>query len=88
MWLQAANLGNGSLVSITSMTKKENDNFKIGLISSNTCFQEIVSTIESERKFQRNYCESVVKIFPKVDCCRTIVFISPSVVGKNELKKC
>uniref|UniRef100_A0A0N5BA96 MAGUK p55 subfamily member 7 n=1 Tax=Strongyloides papillosus TaxID=174720 RepID=A0A0N5BA96_STREA len=87
MWLQAANLGNGSLASIASMTKKENDNFKIGLIPSNICFQKIVSTIESERKFQRIYYESVVKFFPKVDCCRPIVLIGPSGVGRNELKK-
>uniref|UniRef100_A0A0K0FQ49 Uncharacterized protein n=1 Tax=Strongyloides venezuelensis TaxID=75913 RepID=A0A0K0FQ49_STRVS len=52
MWLQAANLRNGSLGSIAFMTKKKNDNLKIELIPSNTCFQEIVSTIESERKFK------------------------------------
>uniref|UniRef100_A0A0K0FEP2 Sigma-54 factor interaction domain-containing protein n=1 Tax=Strongyloides venezuelensis TaxID=75913 RepID=A0A0K0FEP2_STRVS len=88
MWLQTANLGNGFQANIVSTTKKENDNFKIRLIPSNTYFQEIISTIKSERKFQRNYYEMIVKIFPKVDCCRPIVFIGPSGVGRNELKKC
>uniref|UniRef100_A0A0K0EBS0 MAGUK p55 subfamily member 7 n=1 Tax=Strongyloides stercoralis TaxID=6248 RepID=A0A0K0EBS0_STRER len=87
LWLQAANLGNGSLASIASMTKKDNENFKIGLIPSNACFQKIVNSIESERKFQRIYYESVVKYFPKVDCCRPIVLIGPAGVGRNELKK-
>uniref|UniRef100_A0A0K0FFL4 Guanylate kinase-like domain-containing protein n=1 Tax=Strongyloides venezuelensis TaxID=75913 RepID=A0A0K0FFL4_STRVS len=88
MWLQASNLGNRFLASIASMTKKENDNFKIELIPSNTCFQKVVSIIESERKFLRIYHESVVKIFPKVDCCEPIVLIGPSGVDRNELKKC
>uniref|UniRef100_A0A0N5A2E3 MAGUK p55 subfamily member 7 n=1 Tax=Parastrongyloides trichosuri TaxID=131310 RepID=A0A0N5A2E3_PARTI len=87
LWLQAANLGNGSLASISSMNKKDNDSFKIGLIPSNACFQKIVSAIESERKFQRIYYENVVKFFPKVDCCRPIVLIGPTGVGRNELKK-
>uniref|UniRef100_A0A0K0FFL0 Protein kinase domain-containing protein n=1 Tax=Strongyloides venezuelensis TaxID=75913 RepID=A0A0K0FFL0_STRVS len=76
MWLQASNLGNRFLASIASMTKKKMIISKLNLFRQTHAFKKLI------------YHESVVKIFPKVDCCEPIVLIDLSCVDRKELKKC